>query len=223
MKKILVFNIILLVIALNDNYVSAQGIGFKGGLNLANVSSDDIDDTDLRFGFAIGGFLSIGLNEQFFFRPEIYYSSKGFKLNMEQSESSANHEISFSGETTVSLNYIEVPVLGVFAVTKNINLFAGPYLDVFLSGKTTLKSEGYYRYLWNDEWITEDIGGSSSEDIKSEEINSPGIGLLFGAEYIIGQFSFDIRYSLGLSNIPDEDDADAKHQVIQVMVGFYLP
>ena len=223
MKKILVLNIVLLIIAISLNYVSAQGIGFKGGLNLANVSGDDIDDTELRYGFAIGGFLVMDLNGQFFLRPEIYYTSKGFAMSMEESESTGDYEISYSGESSISLNYLEVPVLGVFAVTKNFNLFAGPYLDIFLNGKTTTESEGYYRYLLNDEWITQDLSGSDSEDIKSDEISTPGLGLLFGAEYVIGKFSFDVRYSMGLTNIPDEDDVDVKHQVIQFMVGFYLP
>ena len=223
MNKILVFNIILLAIALNVNNISAQNIGFKGGLNLANVSGDDVEDTELRYGFAIGGFLVMDLNGQFFLRPEIYYTSKGFAMSMEESESTGDYEISYSGESSITLNYLEVPVLGVFAVTKNFNLFAGPYLDIFLNGKTTTESEGYYRYLMNDEWIYEDLSGSDSEDIKSDDINTPGLGLLFGAEYVIGKFSFDVRYSMGLTNIPDEDDVDVKHQVIQFMVGFYLP
>ena len=223
MKKILVLNIVLLIIAISLNNVSAQKIGFKGGLNLANVSGDDIDDTELRNGFAIGGFLVMDLNGQFFIRPEIYYTSKGFAMSMEESESTGDYEISYSGESSISLNYLEVPVLGVFAVTKNFNLFAGPYLDIFLNGKRTTESEGYYRYLLNNEWITQDLSGSDSEDIKSDEINTPGLGLLFGAEYVIGQFSFDVRYSMGLTNIPDEDDVEVKHQVIQFMVGFYLP
>ena len=162
------------------------------------------------------------LNGQFFLRPEIYYTSKGFAMSMEESESTGDYEISYSGESSITLNYLEVPVLGVFAVTKNFNLFAGPYLDIFLNGKTTTESEGYYRYLMNDEWIYEDLSGSDSEDIKSDDINTPGLGLLFGAEYVIGKFSFDVRYSMGLTNIPDEDDVDVDEDADNVDSLIYL-
>lgn len=228
MKKVMIVTVTLLIVAFFVTYVSAQGIvtkGLKGGLNLANVSGDDVEDTDSRLGFAIGGFIAYSINEQFSLQPEIYYTSKGFKLKEKGSESDVDYEVSYSGEGSVSLNYLEIPVLGVFAVTKNINLFAGPYLDIYLNGKAKSEYEVHARYLdpITNEWVTEDESGSDSEDIKSDDINSPGFGLLFGAEYLIGKISIGVRYSMGLSTIPDEEDTDIKHKVIQFVVGFHLP
>lgn len=109
---------------------SAQGIvakGFKGGLNLANVRGEGFEDADSRVGFAIGGFVTYSVNKQFSLRPEIYYTTKGCKLKVKGSESDVDSEISYSIAGSFSLNYLEIPALGVFAVNKNINLFAGPY------------------------------------------------------------------------------------------------
>jgi len=209
-----------LFITLHLNFVFGQGI--KGGLHLANASGDEAEDAESRIGFAIGGFLTLSLSDQFSLRPEVYYSSKGLKIKVEESESSNDYEYSFSGESTLFLNYVDIPILGVFAVSKNFNLFGGPYLDVFLNGEAKSESEGYYRYLLNNEWVREDLSGSESEDIESDEINSPGYGLVFGAEYVLGNISLDVRYSVGLSNIPDEDEIDLKHKVIQFMVGLYF-
>jgi hypothetical protein len=228
MKRVMTVTVTLLIVAFFVTYVSAQGIvakGFKGGLNLANVSGDDVEDTDSRLGFAIGGFVTYSVNKQFSLQPEIYYTSKGFKLKEKGSESDVDYEVSYSMEGSISLNYLEIPVLGVFAVNKNINLFAGPYLDIYLNGKAKQEWEIHSRYLdpSTNEWETEDESGSDSEDIKSDDINSPGFGLLFGAEYLIGKISIGARYSIGLSTIPDEEDTDIKHKVIQFLVAFHLP
>ena len=228
MKRVMILTVTLLIVAFFVSYASAQGIvakGFKGGLNLANVRGEDFEDADSRLGFAIGGFVTYSVNKQFSLRPEIYYTTKGCKLKVKGSESDVDYEVSYSIEGSFSLNYIEIPVLGVFALNKNINLFAGPYLDIYLNGKAKQEWEVHSRYLDSstNEWVTEDESLSESYDIKSDDMNSPGFGLLFGTEYTIGQISFGVRYSMGLSNIPDDDDEDAKHKVIQFLVGFHLP
>ena len=230
MKKVMILTLTLLSFVFIVINASAQGIvakGFKGGINLANISGDAFEDTDLKTGFAIGGFFTYSVNDQLSLQPEIYYTSKGFKFNEKEYDSDVDYEISASYDGSASLNYIEIPVLGVFAVNKNINVFAGPYLDIYLNGKLKIDYDVNYRYLNPDtnEWETVTDSGSESEDIESDDIKSPGFGVLFGAEFTAGQFSFGARYSLGLSNIPDdpEEDEDAKHKVIQFLVGFYLP
>lgn len=230
MKRVMILSVTLFIVAFFVSSASAQGIvakGLKGGINLANVRGEDFEDedTEIRLGFAIGGFLTYRVNEHLAFQPEIYYTSKGFKLKAKGSESDVDYEVSYSMEGSFSLSYLEIPVLGVFAVNKNINLFAGPYLDIYLNGKVKSEYEVHSRYLESstNEWVTEDESGSDSEDIKSDDMNSPGFGLLFGAEYLIGKISIGARYSIGLSTIPDEEDTDIKHKVIQFVVGFHLP
>ena len=113
--------------------------------------------------------------------------------------------------------------MGVFSLNKNLNIFAGPYLDIYLNGESESKTEGEVRVYNGYEWTTSNLDESDTEDIESKDINSPGFGLIIGAEYIMEQFSFGARYSLGLSNIPDENNVEFKHSVIQFLVGYYLP
>lgn len=228
MKRAIILTVTLLIVTFFVTYVSAQGIvakGFKGGLNLANVRGEDLEDADSRLGFAIGGFVTYSVNERFSLRPEIYYTTKGCKLKLKGSESDVDYEVSYSIQASFSQNYLEVPVLGVLALHKNINLFAGPYLDIYLNGKAKQEWEVHTRTLnpSTNEWETEDESISDSYDIESDEMKIPGFGLIFGAEYIIGQISFGVRYSMGLSNIGDDDEVEAKHKVIQFLVGFHLP
>jgi len=207
---------------------SAQGIsakGFTGGLNLANARGDDVEDAKTRMGFAIGGFVSYQVNERFALRPEIHYTSKGVKMDEKGSEADTDYEVNYSMKASVSLNYLEIPALGVYSLNKNLNLFAGPYFDIYLNGKSKQEWEIHSRYLDSDvnEWVTEDEKESETEDIESDDMKSPGVGVLVGAEYKIGQISIGARYSIGLSNIPDEEDSDAKHKVIQFLISVYLP
>jgi hypothetical protein len=211
------------------SYTSAQGIvtkGLRGGLNLANISGKDAEDTSFRIGFALGGFVTYSLNEQLALQPEIYFTSKGFKSEAQESNSFSGYRYSISSESSVSLNYLEIPVLGVFSVNQNIRLLAGPYLDIYLNGmaKEKYKTLTEYYNSYENRWIIEDEkSDSNSEDIESDDVNTPGLGLIFGAEFIAGQISISARYSIGLSNIPDDSDFEFKHKVIQFYVGFYIP
>ena len=193
MKKILIVLILFSIISTSN--LLAQGITAKGivaGLNLANVTGDNITNNKMKLGFALGGFITFGINHQFAIRPEIYYSAKGFGIDTE------------IYDFDLSLNYLDIPILGVFSINKNINLFAGPYIEIYLNGKIT------------------NVNDNVSQDIESDEINSPGFGLTVGTEYRIQQFSIGSRYNLGLSNIPDDDSDKYKHSVIQFIVGFYF-
>jgi hypothetical protein len=86
----------------------------------------------------------------------------------------------------------------------NFGLFAGPQLSIYLNGTTKI----------NDE----------SEDIESDDVNSPLFDLVFGVNYFINQFHIDARYAMGLSDIPDDPDetVNLKNGVIQILFGIAL-
>ena len=224
MKKVLA--LCIFIVGISFSSVFAQGVstkGFIGGLNMSNVSGDDVQDNKIKLGYAVGGFWSFKVGSKFSIRPEIYYTSKGFILETKENESNAVYDFDITATGTLSLNYIEVPVLGVFSVNRNLNVFAGPYLDYYLSGEMERKIEGNIKYNDGSGWVTENVDRSETEELKSEDMTSPGYGLTAGAEYLFGQFSIGARYSLGLSNIPKEEEGKFNHTNIQVMVAFYLP
>jgi hypothetical protein len=207
MKRSLVVLLVLSITILLTGIVSAKGITAKGvkvGLNLANVGGDDVEDgVDSKMGLAVGGFLTYSLNNKIAIQPEIFYSQKGFKID--------ESEMGMTVKSTMALNYLEIPILGVYSVSKNISVFAGPSIGLYMNGEMKFEMSG--------EFMGESFDESETEEIKSEEITSPEFGLVVGGAYSLGKISIGARYSMGLTNMPDEEDVDMKNKVIQILLG----
>lgn len=181
--------------------------GLKVGMNMANFSGDDAEGTDSKIGLAIGGSFTFNLNDKFAIRPEFFYSTKGSKF-----EESIFDD--FTVRSTTSLNYLDIPILVVYSIQENLKLFAGPSLGIYINGKSEWEISG--------DFLGVEIDDSGSENIESDEINSPDFGLVFGASYSLGKISIEPRYSMGLVNVLyiDNEDTDMKNRVIQLMVGY---
>ena len=61
----------------------AQGMsgGLKAGLNLSNFAGDDVDGTDMRIAYHVGGFVNFGLTDALSLKPELLYNSIGAKAD----------------------------------------------------------------------------------------------------------------------------------------------
>ena len=199
MQRSVMLFFVLVLFLLCSGAIYAQGL--KGGLSLTKYSGNDADlgtgiDPEYAINFTAGVFLNFEIDKQFSIRPEAYYSVKG--AHYEETEDGVKAEMDFT------MKYIDIPILAVFKAGKNFSLIAGPAVGFFLSGETKTKV--------GDE--------SGSEEIESDEINSPDISLVFGANYFIGQLHLDARYSLGMTNIPDtNEDVSLKHSMIQILLG----
>jgi len=203
MKKLTIIMIMVLMAAFFTTTVSAQGItakGVKGGLNFAKFTGDDAEfggiDPKTYTGFAIGGFLIYSLNDQLSIQPEVFYSRKG-----------SEYKESTYGETiklTMKMNYLDIPILGVYRLRDNIRLFAGPSINFYLNGTSRVEVDGE----------------SEEGDIEREYTTSPDFGLVFGGSYLFNKIVIDARYSLGLRTVDEEGEGEIKHAVIQLMVGF---
>src|SRR5690606_13749214 len=78
--------------------------GVKGGVNLANVTSDDVGDSDQLTSFHLGLFLEIPISERFSFQPEVLYSGQGFSA--------------FNDEAEYKMDYIQVPLMAKVYLVK---------------------------------------------------------------------------------------------------------
>jgi hypothetical protein len=195
MKKLVLS---LAIVAAAFSYASAQGIsgGVKAGLNLANLGGDDVEDVDIRPSFHVGGYVNIGFTEKLSLQPELLFNSVGAKSSYEDS--------GFKVEETLKLSYISVPVNLVYSFGA-INIHAGPQFGFLMSAKSEVEVDGE----------------SDEEDVKdSFKGLDLGFGVGLGANF--GKFNASARYTLGLSNIVDADDADVKNNVIQLSVGYRL-
>ncbi len=198
MKRLIVA---LALVALMSGTVLAEGmtIGFKGGLNLADLKGD-IEDaigvgTKMKLGFGGGVFLNYQMTESISLQPELLFIMKGTKADVDEVDAG------------VKMTSVDIPVLVKFSVPMEGAFapcfFAGPYIGFNMSSKFYVEDE--------------------EEDI--EDIKSTDFGLVFGGgfDYDIGEgyLTFDVRYVLGLTTLDDSDEEmDIKNAGIMFMAGY---
>lgn len=191
--------IALLILAFLACSLFSQGIvdkGIKAGINLANLTGDDVsDDAGMKFGIAAGGYLVYEINPMFALQPELLFTMKGTFVDGE------------GYEQTTNLNYIEIPVLAKL----NIPMDGMMKPAVFLGPAFGINMSATYDY--------ESDYGDDDGDI--DDIKSTDFGLVLGAGASFGKISVDARYNMGLTNIYDLDgDPEAKNSVISLLFGY---
>lgn len=203
MKRTITLSVaVLLLFTLGGGTAHAQLLqyGIKGGLNIASLSGDEMDDLDSRMGLAAGAYLSVPVVPSLSIQPEVLYMMKGATE-------------SFNGtDVTIQLDYLEIPILvkysfGVPGAPARPSIFAGPAFGLNLSSKVKAEAGG--------ESVEEDL-----EDIKDTDL-----GLVFGAglAFHLSGYSLglDVRYNLGLTSIDDTGEGfDVKNNVISLLVSF---
>ena len=181
MKKIL---LLAVVTVLGLTNVNAQEIKFgaKGGLNFADISGDNTKGNGLVTSFHFGVLSEIPISDKFSFQPEILYSGQGYSFN----------------DNTVSLSYLNIPLIGKYYLTKGLSIEAGPQIGFLLAAK-------------NDK-----------TDVK-DSFNTFDFGINFGLGYKLDNgFNFGARYNLGLININNLDNSTNKNGVFQLSVGYFF-
>jgi opacity protein-like surface antigen len=172
--------------------VSAQTQwGATAGLNMANVSGDDVEDTDMRLGIRLGVSAAVPLSDAMSLNTGVIYSVKGYSQSV---------DLSILGlgkiDMDQSLNYIEIPAMLGFSVSDQISLMVGTYTG-FLVGST----------------IT--INGDSESDTDGIATIDFGIGL--GAEVSVSDaFSINAGYQMGLTSLDEDGDAEVKNSNILI-------
>lgn len=215
MKKMKKLSIVIVIILGFNQLIVAQTsdikFGVKAGLNLANVSGD-VEGNSMKLAFHLGGMAEIKISETFAVQPELLYSAQGAK----------------SPYSTLSLNYLVLPVMAKYAVTDNFSLEAGPQFGYLLSAKAKDTSDdtggGEIISYKSSASAKVEATQASSEDIK-EYYKSFDLGLAFGGNYLIGSgMNVGVRYIMGLSNTPknNDDDFKFKNAVIQFSVGYFF-
>jgi hypothetical protein len=104
----------------------------------------------------------------------------------------------------MTLNYIDIPLLIVYNPVKQFGIFAGPQMSIYLNGEAEVDQNAL--------------------EIEKDQVNSPEYALVFGINYFVNNFHFDVRYALGLKDVFIEEDqsSDIKNSVIQILFGIAL-
>ena len=177
MKKILLLAVFTVLGFAN---VNAQEIKFgaKAGLNFSTVNGSNTNNIDYVTSYHFGVVSEIPISDKFSFQPEIMYSRQGYSFNND----------------VVTMNYLNIPLMGKYYLTKGLSVEAGPQIGFLLSAK----NEGV---KVTNSFTTFDFGANFGVGYKLEN------GLNFGA-----------RYNLGITKV----DTDNRNGVFQVSVGYFF-
>ena len=174
-------------------------VGAKAGVNISDITGDDVDSFNGRTSFHVGAIAEIPVSNDFSVQPELMYSSQG---------SDYSEEGGYDGK--VKADYLNVPVIAKFYVAEGFSIEAGPQVGFLMSAK--------------DEY---DWAGDTGENDLKDYLKGIDFGLNFGLGYRLENgLNFGARYNLGLSDVNDSEDLDGgatyKNSVIQLSVGFFF-
>lgn len=195
--------ILTLLISYDSNAQSSRpAAGIKGGLNVSNLYTGDVDDRDARYGFNVGVFGQPVSSDVAALQLELNYSTKG---TMAMTDGLIDQKTKFN------LNYLDLPVLAVFKLGKACEIHAGVYGAYLLNA--TIDSDG-------------DLGDTFDE-VDKDNFNSTDYGVAGGLGFNLGAVQIGGRYNLGLNEIAKSNSAknvfgNAKNQFAQLYIAFNL-
>ena len=185
---------------------SQMSLGLSGGLSIASLTGDDVeDDFESRSGFNVGAFAEFPLGDILWLVPGVYYVQKG-----------ATAEPSAQLVEKISIDYLEIPLLLRVGVSTRqpvgINLLLGPTLAFQL--KCELEAGTVER-------TCEQAATAQADLTKKFDLGlAVGGGLSFAVSPNLSLIA-NALWDLGLMSI-DESAAerDAKNEAILLNVGF---
>lgn len=189
------------------NCIAAQNqnnnqLGIKGGFNVSSLSAEAVEANSIKLGINGGIYLRLAINDFVSFQPEIIYTMKGGKLE---------YNSFVNGTAKISLNYMEVPLLAVVNITKNINLQGGIYL-ASLSNVQIKNKGGSYNF---------------EQALNKDNFKSFDYGLSCGIGGDFDKLSVGLRYDYGIRSIGNKTTfnsqsyrfPDARNSAFQIYVG----
>ncbi|GAA4317343.1 hypothetical protein GCM10023143_29350 [Compostibacter hankyongensis] len=193
---------------------SQARIGIRGGLNLANVTTDKDGNTDnshLLPSFNAGVFADLPLADELALQPGILLNGKGSKVNIRSGALNTDMDI------RMNPLYLEVPVnfVGKIPISADgdtrLLLGAGPYAAFGIGGNVRTKGT----FLGGDVDEKSSIEWDDDTPFSNDDRNQGWNKLKrfdYGANLMAG-FQFDnvgitANYGLGLANIHSGSDND---------------
>ena len=198
MKKLTL--IALLITSTTMVFAQAPKFGFKAGLNLNNVSSNDEElneELGGRTSIHLGVITDFKMSKSLSFQPQLLFSGRGAK------ESHGDHS------DVYDFNSLEIPLNFTYRknAAKGVFLGVGPSLGYNLSGKV------------KGDHDSEDIEfGSAEGEIKRFDL---GLNAILGYQFS-NKYFVSTNYSSGLSNWSNNSNATWRNNILGISVGFFL-
>ena len=197
MKKLMMIAIMMVaaVSAKAQNEVGQVSIKPMAGINLATMTKTT--DSKMRVGLAAGLEFEYGVAENFGLSAGVLYSMQGVK-GKDVWFGSAN-----KADITYKFDYINIPVLANFYITKGLAIKAGIQPGFNVKKKVAVEVAG----------VKED---ATVDDVKGFALSVP-----VGLSYEFSNVVLDARYNWGLTKAIK--DADSKHSYFTITLGYRIP
>ncbi len=189
----------LAVIVFFVSGIQAQGLhfGLKAGVNLAQITGRSFKD-GYQTGFSGGAFAELKINSKWDLQPELLYAQTQVTTS-EEFPNASDPQFHGIPNRTITLNYIDIPVLISYKLLPVLSIQAGPSFGFLMS-------------------TSENIMVPSQDAFKTTDFSVVG-----GAQVNLSKVKLGARYSYGLSDISKVTPTDTwKNQNIQVYIGFLL-
>lgn len=208
MKKIL-FSVVLLFAAVctyAQGEIGKWSVTPKVGFNIATMTN--ADDSDPRFGLAVGAEAEYQANEVLGISVGALYSQQGVKGDFYVDDG----EYDVKGDATVKMDYINVPILANFYVAKGLAVKIGLQPGFKVNAKAKLSANGT-----STEFDLDDLfkAGESDADVKSVDLAIP-----VGLSYEYSNIKFDARYNWGVTKAITADGESTRNSVFQFTIGY---
>lgn len=172
-----------------QNEVGQVTLKPMAGVNLATLTG--LTDNKLRVGLVAGVEAEYGVAENFEISVGALYSMQGTKWKED------------GATLTWKIDYINIPILANYYVTKGLALKAGIQPAFKASAKAKVS------------------GGGNSIDGDLEGVSGFNLSIPFGISYEYQNFVFDARYNLGVTKVFKENgDKTPKNSVIMFTLGY---
>jgi hypothetical protein len=172
-------------------------LGVKGGANLTKVQGKAFND-EFRYGYHLGGFMEIGLGDKFSIQPEVLWNQVNTRVDS-SFKAVYQNALSISNYQDVKLNYLSIPLILNYKLSKAFSIQAGPQYGILLDQQKNLVQNG-------------------QEAFKNGDFSMVG-----GVQLKISKLRLSGRYVAGLTNISDISDQNKwTSQGWQFSVGFGL-
>lgn len=179
------------------SFANAQGfgVGVKVGTNINKIQGQSFKD-EFTYGYSAGAYADIKLGSKWSIQPEVLFN----QVSADTSDKFSDLVDLNSGKVSkIKLNYLSIPLLLNYNISKGISLQAGPQYGILMSQDKNLLEDGKEAFKKGDFSM---LGGLQ---IKFSSIR------LYG------------RYAIGLNNISDVTNNDKwKNQSIQLGIGLTL-
>ena len=203
MKKILLI-VAVLFFAANLSKAQDFTVGVRVGMNVANIGGDY--EGDAKLGLKAGIVGTFPLADNIYLEPGAFFSPKGSKLEYKTLDGkNAKH--------LCNLNYLEIPINGVYKYEINSNLTVrghlGPYFGFGVCGKSKDKIDGKV-----DKNSKNKNFKQSGNNLKAFDCGlNVGAGIEFSVCYL------GVQYGFGLVNMSKDDDYKMRNGVFSVDFG----